>query len=161
MAVSTNTGFEAAALKKMIEEMIKLGVPGFLTQPARRWGKSAVTNQLIQGFAGQALILDEFNRSTKFKIPEWGLVATFETAKVPNATIKVFEVDMDPKDPRNPNPQHRRGAKEFIIKCGDRRIGGTYKTLAAAKMKAKAVHEEMVAGIYALRQKRNPNYARF
>ncbi|MBA8881659.1 hypothetical protein [Phyllobacterium myrsinacearum] len=50
-------------------------------------------------------------------------VAKYETEGYPSATVKVFKETMDPRDPLNPNPSAKGGVINYVIKCGDRRLG--------------------------------------
>lgn len=79
-------------------------------------------------------------------------VAVFETEDVPDATIEILERQLDRSDPRNPNPAAVGSAKEYILKGATRdRIGKSFTSLAAAKLKAKALHDRMVEEIMKLR----------
>lgn len=100
----------------------------------------------------------EFKDAIKFTIAP---LATYENPVFPDATVKVFRHGgYDKHHWRNPNPAAGT-TQTWIIKCGDRQIGVPMFHLAAAKLKAKAKHDEMVAACLKIQQEAQPLFGRF
>lgn len=85
---------------------------------------------------------------------------SYENDALPTAKVDIYATEGDAHDPRNPNPAAGR-RKIWIIKIGDRRVGGEYPSLAFAKTAAAPMHARLVETLLADMRKTNPNFARF
>lgn len=98
---------------------------------------------------------DEFRTIPKLTVDrKMFAVEKVETPGMPEATIHIFEEDLPAEHPRNPNPKAK--VVHYVLECGNRRIkSGPYLSLPAARLKAQALHKEMVDGIDRVRAEKN------
>lgn len=91
---------------------------------------------------------DFWGRPSLGKIPiPPRVVARYENKDVPDATIEIVEEkSITRRDPRNPNPA-AGDIKVLILKRNGKRIGNTFGSVGAAKMKAKVLHDTLVAAV--------------
>lgn len=113
-------------------------------------GKETWITKALTGYMPDIWLIDEMGfgeASSVTKTPAFDMteVARFEHKAYPLATVTVHEQVLNRHDPRNPNPAALGSAKEFVVRCGERRISSPFKALTPAKAKAQAMHEQMIA----------------
>ncbi|WP_276122655.1 hypothetical protein [Pararhizobium qamdonense] len=143
--------------------------------PARRHGKSQappVTRSTLAGTKPTIAILDEMSRvmnSTKLSIDEFSRVLApisvlgpelvYKDSKWPGSRVEVWLVEVDKRDPRNPNPQAGKTARYEVR--GERAVVETFRSLEEADRRAQGLHQIAVRQVQQEMRQANPNFGRF
>lgn len=143
---------------------------------ASRWGKSVIMD-LLRERMSEFMAPPAYGRASTFSIAtdeygplNWSAFRTvkkatgpefsYKTDAFPDATVNIYAGEGAARDPRNPNPS-AGPRKFFVIKVGERRVGGEYASLAIAKTFAQRMHKRLIDALVADRQEANPNFGRF
>ncbi|WLR90936.1 hypothetical protein [Shinella zoogloeoides] len=132
-------------------------LPRFGPSKSIAYDREATTNALAGKEISHVWVDEWFSPP---KAPAISPDFSYENDVFPAAKVDIFAVEGDAHDPRNPNPAAGR-RRFWIIKIGERRVGGEYASLAFAKAAAAPMHARVVEALLAHMQKANPNYARF
>lgn len=135
-----------------------------IAMSGRRDGKSRMVEVLksrapsLLGRSISLIAMDEFFNPVLpiSRAPEF----SFKNERYPAANVDIYQIRGERHDPRNPNP--KAGPRIFyIIKVGDRAVGGEYASLAIAKAIAKPMHDRLVKGLVDDQRKLTPHFGRF
>ncbi len=136
-----------------------------IAMSGRRDGKSRMVEILksrapsLIGRSISLIAMDELFNPV-LSMPRAAPEFSFKNERYPAANVDIYQIRGERHDPRNPNP--KAGPRIFyIIKVGDRAVGGEYASLAIAKAIAKPMHDRLIKGLVDDQRKLTPHFGRF